>query len=124
MPKRYSDSVVAEGPLIFVSGQTPVGPDGGVAGDAFAQTRQVLSNIDAVLARHGADSSDLVKLTYYLRHVADLDDVRSALDEYLVHEPRPAATLVEVGGFVDPRFLLEVDAVARMPRGTRAEPGT
>ena len=45
------------------------------------------------------------------RDLADLDTVRAELLERLP-EPRPAATLVEVSGLVDPTFLVEIDAVA------------
>ncbi|GAA1761479.1 RidA family protein [Streptomonospora arabica] len=122
MAQRYSDALVADGPLVFVAGQAPMDADGMVAvGDALAQTRQALRNVDSALAEHGADVRHLVKLTYYLRHMADLDEVRRAVDTYLVHEPRPASTLVEVSGLVDSRFLIEVDAVAVLPRGRGAE---
>ncbi|RCV48649.1 RidA family protein [Marinitenerispora sediminis] len=117
MSERYSPSLVAEGPLVFVSGQVPEAPDGSVAeGDAAEQARQAFRNIAAALAPHGADLRHVVKLTYYLRHIADLDGVRSALEEFLVHRPRPASTLVEVAGLVDTRYLLEIDAVATLPR--------
>lgn len=117
MSANYSDSFVAAGPLVFVSGQVPVAPDGGVAaGDAVEQARQVFRNIEAALKPHGADLSHIVKLTYYLRHLSDLGDVRQVLRESL-REPRPASTLVEVSGLIDPRFLLEIDAVATLPAG-------
>lgn len=116
MAQRYSNAVVAEGPLVFVSGQVPRDADGTVAdGDAATQARQVFRNIDAALAEHGSGIRHLVKVTYYLRHMADLGDLRQAVDEYLVHEPRPASTLVEVSGLADPRYLVEADAVARLP---------
>ncbi|KIH97950.1 endoribonuclease L-PSP [Streptomonospora alba] len=117
MAQSRSDAVVADGPLVFVSGQAPIAAGGTVAdGDAAAQARQALHNVGAVLAEHGTDVRHLVKLTCYLRHTADLEDVRRAADAYLDHEPRPACTLVEVSGLEDPRFLIEVDAVARLPR--------
>lgn len=116
MAKPYSDALLADGPLLFVSGQTPMAPDGGVTGDAGGQTRQIFRNMEAVLARHGADLSNVVKLTYYLRHIADLDEFRSALLASLPDGHRPAASLVEVSGLVDPRFLVEIDAVACVPK--------
>ncbi|WP_017592584.1 RidA family protein [Nocardiopsis potens] len=120
MAKNYSDGFVADGPLLFISGQVPEAPDGSVAeGDAVAQTRQVFRNIEAVLGAHGADIRHLVKVNYYLRHIADLQSVRQVLREFLVHQPRPAATLVEVTGLADSRYLVEVDGVACLPR----EPG-
>lgn len=116
MAKPYSDALLADGPLLFVSGQSPQAPDGGIAGDAGGQTRQIFRNMEAILARHGADLGHVVKLTYYLRHIADLDEFRSALLEALPEGHRPAASLVEVSGLVNPRFLVEIDAVACLPK--------
>ncbi|MEY9213532.1 RidA family protein [Thermobifida halotolerans] len=116
MSKHHSSARVAEGPLIFVSGQVPEAADGSVAeGDATEQARQVLRNIEAALAPYGADLRHVVKLTHYLRHIADLPALRAVLAERLVHDPRPAATLVEVSSLLDPRYLLEIDAVAVRP---------
>ncbi|GAB3208196.1 RidA family protein [Marinactinospora thermotolerans] len=120
MSSLYSPSLRAEGALVFVSGQVPLAPDGSVAEcDAVEQARQVFRNIEAALAPHGADLRHLVKVTYYLRHIADLDGVRQVIGEFLVHEPRPASTLVEVSGLIDPRYLIEVDAVAALPAPSR-----
>ncbi|GAB3489394.1 RidA family protein [Nocardiopsis coralliicola] len=118
MAQNYSDAVVAHGPLVFVSGQLPEAPDGSVAeGDAAGQTRQVLRNLEAVLEAHGSGLDRVVKFTYYLRHIADLQPVRQVLAEVLVQRPRPAATLVEVTGLADSRYLLAVDAVATLASG-------
>jgi len=116
MAKPYSDVVLADGPLLFVSGQTPEAPDGDVVGDVGGQTRQVFRNMERVLAPHGADLGHLVKLTYFLRHIADLDEFRSALVDCLPGEHRPAGTLVEVSGLVNPRYLVEIEGVACLPR--------
>jgi len=114
--KNYSPARLAEGPLIFVSGQVPEDADGSVAeGDAAAQVRQVLANIESALAPYGADLRHVVKCTYYLRHIADLPALRQVLAERLVHHPRPAGTLVEVSGLLDSRYLVEIDAVAVRP---------
>ena len=71
----------------------------------------MLDKIEALLAEHGAGWPEVVKLTYYLRDLADLGTVRAALLERLP-EPRPTATLVEISGLIDPQFLVEIDAVA------------
>lgn len=115
MAKPYSDALMADGPLLFVSGQSPEAPDGDVAGDVEGQTSQIFRNMEDVLARHGADLGHLVKLTYYLRHIADLDEFRSALVDCLPDVPRPAGTLVEVSGLVNPRYLVEIEGVACLP---------
>ncbi|HET9141598.1 RidA family protein [Actinophytocola sp.] len=111
MASVYSMTRVAQGPLLFVAGQTPAMPGGQVPPGAGPQTRVVLDKIAALLAEHGAGWPQVVKLTYYLRDLADLDAVRAALLERLP-EPRPTATLVEISGLVDERFLVEIDAVA------------
>lgn len=119
MSQNYSPAIVADGPLIFVSGQVPEAADGSVAeGDAIEQARQIFRNIEAALREHGSDLRHVIKLTYYLRHIADLPALRSVLVEKLVHHPRPAATLIEVSGLLDSRYLLEIDAVAVQPPKT------
>lgn len=123
MSRNYSASFTADGPLVFVSGQVPAAPDGSVAeGDAVEQARQVFRNIGSALNAHGAAFADVVKVNYYLRHISDLDDLRGVMGEFL-HEPRPASTLVEVSGLIDPRYLLEIDATATLPRGSAGGAG-
>lgn len=114
MAHPFSTAVAAEGPLLFVSGQDPQAPDGGVAGDVAGQTDQIFRKLRAVLSAHDADLGRVVKLTYYLRHIADLGEFRSAMAGCLPDGHRPAATLVEVSGLVDPRFLVQVDAIASL----------
>ncbi|MFW6641641.1 RidA family protein [Nocardiopsis algeriensis] len=116
MASLSSDALLADGPLLFVSGQTPRGPEGEVAVDVGGQTRRSLANVETVLARHGAGLEHLVKLTCYLRHITDLDEFRTALISALPEEHRPAVTLVEVSALVDPTFLVEIDAIACLPR--------
>ncbi|GAA3745644.1 RidA family protein [Salinactinospora qingdaonensis] len=116
MSKGHSPAALAAGPLVFVSGQVPEAADGEVAeGDAAEQTRQIFRNTSAVLAEYGAELHDLVKLTYYLRHITDLAVVQAAVAQLLVPPCRPASTLVEVSGLIDTRYLLEIDAIAVAP---------
>ncbi|QBI55663.1 RidA family protein [Streptomonospora litoralis] len=103
MVQRYSDAVAANGLL--------------ADGDSALRARQVSRDIDAALARHGADSRHPVEAAYYLRRMADSGALRRATGGHPVHEPRPASTLVEVSGLVAPRFPIEVAATARLPRG-------
>ncbi|MEU3210810.1 RidA family protein [Nocardiopsis alba] len=116
MAKPYSDALTADGPLLFVSGQVPAGPGGEAPGGIGEQTRQVFRNMEAVLVEHGVDLSHVVKMTYYLRHISDLEEFREALLACLPEGHLPAATLVEVGGLVDPTYLVEIDAIASLPR--------
>jgi 2-iminobutanoate/2-iminopropanoate deaminase len=107
----FSMARVAQGPTLYVSGQTPALPDGSVPAGAEAQTRVVLDKIAAILNEHGLGWAAVVKLTYYLCDIGDLGALRTALFDVLP-EPRPAATLAVISGLVDSRFVVEIDAVA------------
>src|SRR5699024_482142 len=115
MATPHSDALLAHGPLLFLSGRSPEAPDGDVAGDVAGQTRQIFANMEQDLHEYGSDLRFLVKLTYYLRHIVDLDEFRAALGECLPDGVRPVGTLVEVSGLVDPRHLVQVEGVACLP---------
>lgn len=117
MAEPYSDAFLADGPLLFVSGQVPEGPDGDIALDVTGQTRRILQNMTQVLGRYGADLGHVVQMTHYLKHISDLDEFTDALLDHLPQGHRPAATLVEVSGLPNPRYLVQIEAVARPPRG-------
>jgi 2-iminobutanoate/2-iminopropanoate deaminase len=110
-PRTYSDTRIAHGPILFISGQVPIADDGGVPADITAQCNLVLDKIEANLASHGLDWSAAVKLTYFLCDIADLQPFREVMLARLP-EPRPAASLVEVGNLIDPRFRIEIEAIA------------
>lgn len=97
---------------MFISGQLPIDVDGTVPSDATAQTRLALDNIETRLAEHGLDWRAVVKVTYFLRDINDLEAVRTVLREVLP-QPRPAASLVEVSNLVNPHCKLEIEAIAQ-----------
>jgi 2-iminobutanoate/2-iminopropanoate deaminase len=102
---------VAQGPTLYVAGQTPALPDGSVPDGAEAQTRVVLDKIEAILGEHTVDWSSVVRVTYYLCDLDDVPAMRTAVLERLP-DPKPTSTLLVVKGLVDKRFLVEIDAVA------------
>ncbi|ADD41678.1 RidA family protein [Stackebrandtia nassauensis] len=108
----FSPSRTATGTLVFISGQLPVDVDGTVPPDIAAQTKLVLDNIETKLDEHGLDWTAVVKLTYFLRDIDDLEAVREILRSVLP-QPRPAASLVEVSNLVNPHCKLEIDAIAQ-----------
>ena len=112
-PTVFSPARVAQGPTLYVSGQTPGLPDGSVPDGAEAQTRVVLDKITAILKEHGLDWASVIMLRYYLCDLADAPAMRTAVLEVLP-EPKPASTLLVVKGLVDNRFLVEIDAVAEL----------
>jgi 2-iminobutanoate/2-iminopropanoate deaminase len=112
----YSHSVRV-GDTVYISGQTPLDGNGQVTGvDDFAvQFAQVFSNLEVVLRGHGVSYDQLVKTTAFLTNAEDWPTYRELRDKTL-RNPYPASTLVIVSGLVRPEFLLEVEAVAVVPR--------
>jgi enamine deaminase RidA (YjgF/YER057c/UK114 family) len=105
------EQVREAGGFVFVSGQTPQDEAGDVPEETEAQVGIAVAKIESLLAQLDLDLSHVVKMTYFLTDIADLAGVRSALDRALP-QPRPAATLVAVSALIDPRFRIEIEAVA------------
>ena len=112
----YSRAVAA-GPLVFVSGCTSAsGEDVSHVGDPYAQTLAAFAVAEAALAQLGATLADVVQTRLYVNHMRDQAEVGRAHKE-LFDASRPAATMVEVGAFVDPRMLVEVECIAYLAPG-------
>ncbi len=113
MVNGYSHVTVASGVIIHISGQVPVRRDGSlVLGAADVQTEQVFQNLLVALQASGASWAEVVKMTYFLRDITDLDAVRTVRDRFLDPQRLPASSLVQVAGLVHPDFRVEIDAVA------------
>ena len=109
----YSRAVVV-GDSCWVSGTTDAGPTGESLhpGDAGAQARAVWQIVEAALESAGFSLGDVVRVRMYLTSIAD---ARAVLDVHreLFQDIRPAATLVEVSGLLEPSMLVEIEAEAR-----------
>jgi len=114
----YSQGVEAGG-IVFLSGQIPISPETGevVPGGTEAQARQVLKNMEAVLAAAGCDFSNVVKTTVYLKDMNDFQAMNSVYAEYFNGEILPARVAVEAARL--PRDCrVEIDAIAfHAPKG-------
>jgi enamine deaminase RidA (YjgF/YER057c/UK114 family) len=119
-PTGYSHVVAASGgTTVYISGQVAFDAAGSVVGegDYRRQAEQVFANLQQALAFVGAEFEHLVKVTYFV--VGLTHDVTVMLREvragYLSAEHPPASTLVAVAGLVDPRLLIEIEAIAVIP---------
>ena len=94
----YSQAVRC-GSMLFCSGQIPINPETGeiVEGDVTAQAKQVFKNIKAVLSAAGADESNVVKATVFLKDMADFGPVNEVYSEAFSGSPvLPARSAVAV----------------------------
>jgi 2-iminobutanoate/2-iminopropanoate deaminase len=91
----YSQAIQA-GPFLFTSGQIPLDKDGNlVTGEIREQTRQVFTNLIAILQEAGATLSDVVKATVFLADMNDFPAVNEIYAEYF-GDHRPARSTVQV----------------------------
>lgn len=103
-------SVTGVSQLVFVSGQIPQLPDGDIPEGFEAQCRLAWQNVRANLRATGLDIGDLAKVNIYLTDRSQVDANR-AIRREVFGEHRPASTVVIVQT-LDPRWLLEIEAVA------------
>ena len=110
--------VVAKGSTqVYLSGQTPTGPDGSLVGegDLAEQARVVFENLKTCLAAAGATPQDIVRSTIYVvdYEPSCLDGIfAGAIAAFGEDLPTSTSTLVGVTSLFVPGQLIEVDAIA------------
>jgi enamine deaminase RidA (YjgF/YER057c/UK114 family) len=104
--------VVKAGPFVLVGGTTSVNPDGVVLGGSpYDQTIEVLRKVEHELSRAGAGLADVIQTRFYVTDVSRAGECGRAHGD-VFGQVRPLMTLVEVSGLIDPRMLVEIEAVA------------
>lgn len=107
----HTVTVPAGAELIYISGQLGVRPDGSTPSSIADQADQAFANIVELLRAQGLEPTSIVKLSTFMVAGQDGDAVRAARLKHL-GEHRPASTAVYVSQLVDPKWLVEIDAVA------------
>ncbi|MDP3608185.1 MAG: RidA family protein [Methylophilus sp.] len=105
----YAQAIVV-GNMLYTSGQIALRPDGTLeSGDITAQTKQVLSNLSAIIEQAGADLSKVVKTTVFMKNLDDFAAMNTIYGEaFGAHTP--ARSTVEVAKL--PRdVLVEIEAI-------------
>lgn len=111
----YSPAVRA-GDFIYVSGQAAVDPvtQAWSFGDIQHETRRTLDNIKLILAACGADMSDVIKCTVFLKDGRDFGAMNEVYAEFF-GQSKPARSTVEVR-FANPDMKIEIEAIAYRPQ--------
>jgi enamine deaminase RidA (YjgF/YER057c/UK114 family) len=105
------------GDVVSVSGTAPIGPDGKcfAPGDPAAQTRRCIEIIGQALDKVGASLEDVIRTRTFFTRREDWEAIGQAHGESF-SGIRPASTMVVVSGFVDPEWLVEIEADAVIAR--------
>jgi len=99
--------------LISVSGTAPLSPDGKTVGvgDPVAQARRCLEIIQAAIEGLGGHLSDIIRTRVFLTRIEDWEKVALVHGEFF-KDVRPASTFVQVVRFINPEWLVEIEADA------------
>jgi len=105
------------GQIVHLKGQVALDQQGQVVGaqDMRAQVRKVLENIKNVLASMGGETSDVVSLVHYATDIERFMGTGDIRKEFFA-APYPVTTTVQVARLYHPDLLIEITAVAEIPR--------
>ena len=111
-PSGFSPATRA-GNMVFVSGQVSVDVEGNLVGesDALAQSAQCLENVEQALRAAGATRADVTKITAFLVNAEDYPAYAKVRLEFFGN-PGPASSTVFISGLVNPKCLVEIEAIA------------
>jgi enamine deaminase RidA (YjgF/YER057c/UK114 family) len=102
--------IVKYGGLVFLCGQTAKG-SASASADVSAQTEEVLSRIDALLAEAGSDRAKVLSVTIHLRDIGDFAAMNTVWESWITAETAPARTTVEAK-LATPGVLVEMTVIA------------
>jgi len=115
----FSMAVIqGNGQIVHLKGQVALDRDGRIVGtgDMRAQLRRVLENIRDVLASMGGLMTDVISLVHYATDIEKFMSTGDIRKEFF-SAPFPVTTTVQVERLYDSDLMIEIMAVAEIPRG-------
>jgi len=115
-PEIGFSRAVRVGAHISVAGTAPISATGGNAalGDVYGQTKRCLEIIDAAIVEAGGNLQDVTRTRVMLLDMTTWREAARAHGEFF-GAIRPASTFVQVSRFIDPQWLVEIEADAIVP---------
>jgi enamine deaminase RidA (YjgF/YER057c/UK114 family) len=107
----YSRAVIIDN-RILISGTTSIEGDKitGV-GNAYIQTKTILTKIEKVITEAGGKLEDVVRTRIYVTDISKWEEVGKAHGEFF-KDIKPATSMVEIKSLIDRRMLVEIEAEA------------
>ena len=112
----YNQAIAANG-FLFTAGQIALDPTTMIivgTGDVEVQTKQVMTNLQAVLKEAGCGWENIVKTTVFLKDMNDFAAVNAIYGQYFDEAIATARACVEVSR-LPKDVLVEIDCVAVLP---------
>ena len=105
---------VRAGQLVLIGGTTSVDGNGVVIGRTpYEQAVEIFEKVGRELGRVGARLEEVMLIRIYVTDISRSDEVGRAHEEFF-GEVRPVMTMIEVSGLIDPRMLVEAEAMAQL----------
>lgn len=101
------------GSVIYVSGTTATNKSGKIVGkrNPYKQAVQAIRNIESALEQFDSNLENVVRIRIFVANIKDWKKIAKAHSKFF-GKIRPACTMVEVNGFIDPEILVEIEAEA------------
>ena len=112
-PRQGISRAVRSSNIIAVAGTAPIGADGKTVGigDPAAQARRCIEIVRNALEQLGASLANVTRTRILLTRIEDWESVGKVHGEFFA-EIRPANTVMQVTRFIDPNWLVEIEADA------------
>jgi enamine deaminase RidA (YjgF/YER057c/UK114 family) len=117
-PRIGISRAVRAGSILAVAGTAPIGSDGQTVGrgDPAEQARRCLEIIRGAIEKAGGTMADVVRTRILLVRIEDWEKVANVHGEFF-RDVRPANTVMQVSRFIDPEWLIEIEADAVIEGG-------